>query len=87
MDRPTSPATVGLAALLALAGCNSGPNSASTPGPSAPQRGQLLTNPPTLVASFGTSELVGLLGLDALGQELLTLAYSPVCTVNVYRGR
>jgi pimeloyl-ACP methyl ester carboxylesterase len=51
----------------------------------APQRGQLLNSPPPLVASFGTSELLGQLSLDALGQELLTLAYSPICTVNVYR--
>ena len=85
MDRPTSSVTVGVTALLALAGCNSGMNSGSTPDPSTAQRGQLLTNPPTLVASFGTSDVLGLLGVDALGQELLALAYSPVCTVNVYR--
>jgi hypothetical protein len=83
MNHPTSSVTVGLMALLILAGCSSGTNSGSTPGPSTPpapstpQRGQLLTNPPTLVATIGTSDLLGLLGLDALGQELLTLAYSP----------
>ncbi len=86
MDRPTSFVTVGVVALLMLAGCNSGmSNGATPPGSSTPQRGQLLTNPPALVATFGTSDLLGLLGLDTLGQELLTLAYSPVCTVNVYR--
>jgi pimeloyl-ACP methyl ester carboxylesterase len=85
MDRPTSSVTVGVMALLMLAGCNSGMNGGSTPGPSTPQRGQLLTTPPTLVATFGTSDLLGLLGLDTLGQELLTLAYSPICTVNVYQ--
>jgi alpha/beta superfamily hydrolase len=91
MDRPASSVTVGLTVLLMLAGCSSGMNSGSTPGtstpsaPSTPQRGQLLTNPPTQVATFGTSELLGLLGVDALGQELLTLAYSPICTVNVYQ--
>jgi hypothetical protein len=90
MDRPTSSVTVGMMALLMLAGCNSGMNSGSMPGPSTPgsstpQHGQLLTNPPTLVATFGTSDLLGLLGLDALGQKLLTLAYSPICTVNVYQ--
>lgn len=53
--------------------------------PSSPQRGQLLTDPPTLVASYGTGDVLSLLGVDTLGQELLTLAYSPVCTVNVYR--
>jgi alpha/beta superfamily hydrolase len=91
MERPTYSRTVGVTALLMLAGCNSGMNSGSmpapsTPGTSTPQRGQLLTNPPALVATFGTSDVLGLLGLDALGQELLTLAaYSPICTVNVYR--
>src|ERR1700733_14451296 len=90
MVRLTSSVTAGVTALLMLAGCNSGMNSGSTPGPSTPgtstpQRGQLLTNPPTLVATFGTSDLLGLLGLDTLGQELLTLSYSPICTVNVYQ--
>jgi len=87
MNRPTSSVTVGVTALLLLAGCNSGstPGSSTPPGPSTPQRGQLLTNPPTLVATFGTSDLIALLGLDTLGQELLTLAFSPICTVNVYR--
>jgi hypothetical protein len=76
MNRPTSSVAVGVTALFILAGCNSGMNSGSTPGPSTPQRGQLLTNPPTLVATFGISDLLGLLGLDSLGKELLTLAYS-----------
>ncbi len=85
MDRPTTSVTVGVMALLMLAGCNSGMNSGSMSGPATPQRGQLLTTPPTLVATFGTSDLLGLLGLDTLGQKLLTLAYSPICTVNVYQ--
>lgn len=86
MDRPTSFLSI---ALLLLAGCSSG-NGGSTPGSAAPgssmpQRGQLLSSPPTLVASFGASDLLGLLGIDKLGQELLTLAYAPICTVNVFR--
>ena len=86
MDRPAFSVTVGVIALCILSGCNSGMNSAPGPSPPPPpQRGQLLTNPPTLVAAFGTSDLLALLGLDTLGQELLTLAYSPICTVNVYR--
>jgi pimeloyl-ACP methyl ester carboxylesterase len=73
--------------LLLLAGCNSGTNSGMGAGvsPSAPQRGQLLTNPPALLASYSTTDLLGLLGADPLGQELLTLTYSPVCTINVFR--
>jgi pimeloyl-ACP methyl ester carboxylesterase len=85
MDRSTSFIILGAAALLALIGCNSGNNNSSAPGTSTPQRGQLLTNPPVLVASFSTSDLVGLLTQDTIGKELLTLAYSPACTVNVYR--
>jgi len=84
MDRPTSSVIAGATALLMLAGCNSGTHGGATPAPATPQRGQLLTNPPTLVASFGTADVLGLLGVDTLGKELLTLAYSPVCTVNVY---
>ena len=45
----------------------------------------MLTNPPTLLASYSAGDLLGLLGVDPLGQELLTLAHSPVCTINVYR--
>jgi len=86
MDRPTC-SVIGVTVLLMLAGCNSGMHSGSTAAPSAPstpQRGQLLTDPPTLVASFGIADVLGLLGVDTLGKELLTLAYSPICTVNVY---
>ncbi len=73
--------------MLGLAGCNSGTNggSGTAVSPPAPQRGQLLTNPPTLLASYSAADLLGLLGVDPLGQELLTLAYLPVCTINVYR--
>jgi pimeloyl-ACP methyl ester carboxylesterase len=85
MYRPTSFVMAGAAALLMLAGCNSDRNNGSAPAPSTPQRGQLLTNPPTLVATFSASDLLRLLGLDPLGQELLTLAYSPICSVNVYQ--
>ena len=71
--------------LLVLAGCNSGTNSGMGTAPPAPQHGQLLTNPPTLLASYSAADLLGLLGVDPLGRELLTLAYSPVCTINVFR--
>ena len=78
------PIVAGLA-LLVMTGCSSGTNSGMGTGPSGPQRGQLLTNPPTLLASYSAADLLGLLGVDPLGQELLALAYSPVCTVNVLR--
>ncbi len=85
MNRPSSRLTVWVVALLALAGCSSGTNGGSTLAPTTAQRGQLLIKPPTLVATFGTSDLLELLGLDTLGLQLLTLAYSPVCTVNIYQ--
>jgi poly(3-hydroxybutyrate) depolymerase len=84
MDRLTCSVIAGVMALILLAGCNSGMHAGSTSAPSTPQRGQLLTSPPTLVASYGIADVLALLGVDTLGKELLTLAYSPVCTVNVY---
>jgi pimeloyl-ACP methyl ester carboxylesterase len=91
MDQRITAVIAGMTALVMLAGsgCSSGMNGGSTSdtsttGSSTPQRGQLLVNPPTLVATYGTSNLLASLGLDPLGQELLTLAYSPICTVNVY---
>jgi alpha/beta superfamily hydrolase len=84
MARPTVPVSVAVLAGLALAGCNSRTNSPGTATTSsALERGQLLSSP-TLVGSYSTGNLLSLLGLDPLGQELLTLAYSPTCTVNIY---
>lgn len=85
MDRPTSFFIIAAAALLMLIGCNSGINNSSAPGTLMPRRGQLLTNPPVLVATFSTSDLLGMLTQDAIGKQLLTLAHSPACTVNIYR--
>jgi len=85
MPRPQPLAPLGTLALLAIAGCGSQStgNIAPTPAPT-PQRGQLLASPPAKVASYATADLLTLLGLDPLGQLLLTLNYSPGCTVNVY---
>lgn len=71
-------------ALLELVGCQSRSSSAPAPITSNPQPGQLLATPPSMVASYGTANLLALLRLDPLGQLLLTLNYSPACTVNVY---
>lgn len=84
MARRVVPVGVALLAGLALAACNSGTNSPAMPTTSSlPMRGQLLASP-TLVGSYSAGKLLSLLGLDPLGQELLTLAYSPICTVSVY---
>ncbi len=68
---------------LGLAGCHSG---SAMPGtqPTTVTRGQLLQSPPQQEGTFSTTQLLGLLGLDTLGQELLQLQYHPLCTVNVY---
>lgn len=81
MTRPFLIASLSVA-LLELVGCQSG--SSGAPITSNPQPGQLLATPPSMVASYGTTNLLTLLGLDPLGQLLLTLKYSPVCSVNIY---
>ena len=45
----------------------------------------MLTTPPPLVASYSTDDLLGLLGGSDVGKELLSLAYQPKCTINVYQ--
>jgi hypothetical protein len=75
-----------LAAAVLITGCKNdltGGNNSGTGG-STPTRGQLLTNPPMKVASYSTSDLLSLLGADSLGTELITLAYSPACSIDVY---
>ncbi len=84
MTRASQVLSLAALCVAVLAGCG-GSDSSSTATPSTPQRGELLTNPPTLLASYGAADLLALLGVDTLGQELLTLGYSPVCTINVYR--
>ncbi len=51
----------------------------------SPQRGQLLSTPPAEIGSYAAADLLSLLGVSTLGKELLQLAYSPICTVNVYQ--
>lgn len=75
-------------ACLALAACGSGglssfPGSVSAPS-AGPQRGQLLSKPPAEVGSYAAADLLPLLGASTPGEELLQLAYTPICLVNVY---
>jgi hypothetical protein len=75
-----------LASAALLTACGSGnDHAAMTPPPAAPTRGQLLNNPPPILASYSTSVLLSKLGNDALGKELLQLTFSPTCSVNVYQ--
>jgi hypothetical protein len=73
----------------ALAGCGSkGVSTSSTTGsmPSAPapQRGDLVANPPAKVGTFAPSDLLTLLAGSDLGKTFLQLAYTPKCTLTVY---
>jgi alpha/beta superfamily hydrolase len=78
-----------LLSLLLLGACNWGgkdnASGSSTPPPSQPQRGTLLNKPPPLVQSYSTSDLLGLLGSNDVGKELLSLAYTPKCSLDVYQ--
>jgi Prolyl oligopeptidase family len=45
----------------------------------------LLTTPPPLVQSYSTDGLLALLGGSDIGKELLSLAYTPRCSFDVYQ--
>jgi hypothetical protein len=77
-----------------LGGCDLGldlPVSSSAPSsgssPSAAQRGQLVTNPPTTVGTYASADLLTLLtllGANPIAAQYLQLTLKPVCTVSVY---
>lgn len=74
-----------------LAGCRWGGKDnasdttpAATP-PSGPNRGDLLTSPPPLVASYSTDQLLAALTGSDVGKILLSLAYTPKCSLNIYQ--
>jgi hypothetical protein len=73
--------------LAALTGCHLGKDDASdsTSPANAPQRGDLLTSPPTRLASYSTTDLVAALGVNSVGQLLLNLTYTPKCSIDVYQ--
>jgi hypothetical protein len=81
-----------LVSILLLGACKWGgkddaSDSSSPPPttPSQPQRGALLTRPAPLVKSYSTSDLLALLGGSDVGKELLGLAYTPKCGLDVYQ--
>lgn len=80
-----------LLSLLLLSACGGGSKdsgSGSMPppmAPSQPQRGELLKTPPARLASYSTTDLLGILGANDVGKELLTLAYTPKCSIDVYQ--
>jgi len=71
-------------AVLLLSACGKDNGNASVSA-MPPQRGQLLNNPPPKIASYSTSDFLSKLSGNDLGKQLLTLAYSPVCTVDIYQ--
>lgn len=75
-----------LFSLLALSACNFGSKDDASDSPaSQPQRGALLVKPAPLVKSYSTGDLLALLGGSDVGKELLSLAYTPKCGLDVYQ--
>jgi acetyl esterase/lipase len=73
------------AAAALLAACNGSSNGSSTPPQSTtPQEGQLLQSPPTQTGSYSVSDLLSMLSGDNDAAQLLSLAFTPACTVTVY---
>jgi Prolyl oligopeptidase family len=76
-----------LISVVLLSACNRGgkDDAPATPPATTPTRGTLLTKPAPLVKSYSTTDILGLLGGNAIGKELLSLAYTPKCGVDVYQ--
>jgi pimeloyl-ACP methyl ester carboxylesterase len=71
--------------LLLLCACGSSDdNSPPDPDPPAPQRGELIGEAPTLVASYSPDELLVLAGSNEVTQRLLDEVLTPECRVDVY---
>jgi len=83
-------ATACLITALSLTACGSDDDEDATPlptptPPAAPQRGDLLENPPALVKTWTPEELLALAGQNPVGEALLDLTFSPKCSVNVHQ--
>lgn len=72
--------------LLLLCGCeNSGDEGMPPdPEPPAPQRGELIGEAPTLVASYSPDELLALASSNEVTQLLLEEVLTPECRIDVY---
>jgi Prolyl oligopeptidase family len=72
------------AATIGLAGCHGKSDASSAPPqPTTPQPGQLLQSPQK-TGSYSVSDLLSSLSGNGDAAQLLKLAFSPVCSVNVY---
>jgi len=74
---------VALFLLSGGSGCSRQAGLAPSPAAAA-QRGALLQSPVHLVAAFSPAVVRTLLEASPLGQTLLQLAYTPLCTITVY---
>jgi hypothetical protein len=72
--------------VLLLAGCGSSDNDNEPPEPEPPepQRGELIGDAPTPVASYSPAELLALGATDELTQLILDQILSPDCAIEVY---
>jgi hypothetical protein len=72
--------------MMMIAGLPSCGNNHNDPAsePAGPQRGSLIQSPIQEVAAYSTSDLLAMLAGSSLGKTLLSLAYSPLCTITVY---
>ena len=75
---------VTVVAALAACGGSSTPPSSPPSMPPAPQRGDLIDNPPKETGSYAPSDLLVLLTGSDLGKTFLQLAYTPKCSITVY---
>jgi alpha-beta hydrolase superfamily lysophospholipase len=71
-------------ALLAACHVSSSDSSSSPSSSTTPQPGQLLQSPPQKTGSYTASDLLSLLSGNSDTGQLLKLAFSPVCSVDVY---
>src|SRR5579871_6169769 len=76
--------TIGALLAVGLLGCKSDDNLLDLLT-GVPARGTLLTTPPVLVGTYSTADLLASVTADPVAAELLSLAYSPKCSIDVYQ--
>ena len=75
-----------LLAMLSACDSNDDDDNAMAPEPEspAPQRGELIGDAPTLVASYSPDELLGLATANEVAERLVEAVLTPECSVDVY---
>lgn len=82
MQRSIRAVSIGVA-IAGFAACGNNHGDQGSSAPAAPERGSLVQSL-QMVASYSTSDLLALLPGSSLGKTLLSLSYSPICTINVF---